>query len=70
MQLWEYLEQSGESFGVFGRRIGRSASTVWRTASGATRPDWPTMDRIGKATKGLVTAADFAQQQTPRKRAA
>jgi len=60
MKLGDYLAQTGTTLEAFGTAIGVSHSTVQRWATGQTRPRGKkAMEAVAKATRGVVTAADF-----------
>ena len=59
MKLADYLRDHDELPVRFAERIGRSPATVSRILSGVSRPDWETIERIVRATRGKVTANDF-----------
>lgn len=59
MTLPEYLRVQGKTQRDFSRIAGIPESTVSRLVRGICRPDWPTIDKVKKATRGKVTANDF-----------
>jgi transcriptional regulator with XRE-family HTH domain len=59
MTLTEYLDQNNMTESEFGALIDRSQSAVNKLKNSKRRPDWETLDRIYKATKGEVTPNDF-----------
>lgn len=63
MTLPEYLKSTGENGLAFARRTGIPASTVYAILAGR-KPDWPTMDRIDRATEGSVKPNDFQDTAT------
>lgn len=60
MKLDAYLETTGKTATQFAKEIGRSEATVSRLRRGLHQPDWETVAAITAATKGAVTANDFA----------
>ena len=61
MHISLYMRRNALSDDDFARIIGRSRATVSRIRRGKVRPDWDTIQRIRTATKGSVTANDFAE---------
>jgi len=59
MTLAEYLDQQNMTEAEFGALIDRSQSAVNKLKNSKRRPDWQTLDRIYRATKGEVTPNDF-----------
>ena len=61
MHISLYMRRNALSDDDFAIIIGRSRATVSRIRRGKVRPDWDTIQRIRTATKGAVTANDFAE---------
>lgn len=59
MTLGDYLIERRITIEEFGRRIGRSHTSVSRYVNGQRMPDRETMVRIVAETGGLVTPNDF-----------
>ncbi len=58
MNLANYLKSEEEGVYAFAHRIDRAPSTVYRILAGQP-PDWETINRINRATGGVVQANDF-----------
>ena len=59
MTLQEFMEREKLDDAAFGALVGKDRSVVSRWRRGLTRPDWPMLPVIEKATRGDVTAQDF-----------
>lgn len=66
MKLSEWLETQNLSDAEFGRRIGKTHSTVLRLKRGEIRPSMDTVEVIRSETNGAVTGDDFLPPFTPR----
>lgn len=62
MKLSDWLTRENVTLDEFGRRIGRTASTVSRIARGKHQPDWETMKAIARETAGAVEPNDFFER--------
>lgn len=60
MTLSDYLEKKRITDAAFAATVGMSQSQVNRLKNGRSRPSWEAIAAIEKATKGKVTANDFA----------
>lgn len=60
MKLDAWLDEVKLSDAEFGRRIGKSHSTILRLKRGEIQPSLGTIHAIRDATAGKVTADDFA----------
>lgn len=71
MKLADWLDNEGMTQTEFAEKIGRTSAFVSMLCSGANLPSLQTAERIAKATKGAVTAADFlaGQPAPPKERA-
>ena len=59
MTLDQWQKREGVLNADVARAIGRDASTVGRIRSGKTVPDWLTLERLARYTKGAVMPNDF-----------
>ncbi len=59
MHLAQYMAAHGLSDEDVAALIGRSRVTISRIRRGIVRPEWTTIERLKKVTKGAVTADDF-----------
>lgn len=59
MHLSEYMADRGLTDDKVAEGIDRDRSTVSRIRRRLVRPDWETIEKIKKFTKGVVTADDF-----------
>ncbi len=60
MHLSKYMADRSLSDEEVAAAIKRTRPTVSRIRRGKMRPDWDTIERIRRFTRGLVTADDFA----------
>ncbi len=65
MHLSAYMKHKNLSDQDFAVLIDRTRATVSRIRRGKVRPDWVTVERINKATNGVVTANDFLPDAIP-----
>lgn len=57
--LAEFLKRENLSPAEFGRRIGRSHTTVYDWINGKKRPAGKSVDLLLRATNGTITPNDF-----------
>jgi len=62
MTLSEYLTSNSKKPSHFADEVGVPASTITRILNGDRRPGLPLLLKILKATNGIVTPNDFAQE--------
>jgi len=60
MHLSDYMASAGLSDKKLAEKVGCSRPVISRARRGLTRPEWPTIVKIEKLSKGKVTANDFA----------
>lgn len=61
MHLADYMKALNLSDEDVAKGISRSRPTVSRIRRGVTRPDWKTIEKIKKFTKGASTADDYVK---------
>lgn len=61
MTLSEYLTKKNETDAAFAARVSMSQSQISRLRRGRSKPSWEATSAISAATKGAVTANDWAK---------
>lgn len=61
MKLADWMRAKALTDAAFAEMVGRDRTTVSRWRTEKTRPDWPALAAIERATNGAVTARDFLQ---------
>lgn len=59
MDLQTWLTENEMTATAFAEKAGVAVSTITRAIRRERRPDWDTLEAIGRATGGAVTPNDF-----------